>query len=165
MGTAEFNSQLLDLENRLLKFAFHLTLKKTDAQDLVQETYLRVLLNRDKYLDNHKLKTWTFTIMKNIFVDNYRNNYRENNYFNRRVELDDIVRFCPPASDDPHSEYSAMEINNRIDNLKDKLRIPFKMYINGYKYIEIASELKVNIGTVKKRIFLSRKQLMLQLTR
>jgi RNA polymerase sigma-70 factor (ECF subfamily) len=65
----------------------------------------------------------------------------------------------PFASEDPHSVLSTKEISQNINQLKEPLRIPLTMFINGYKYREIADELNINIGTVKKRIFLSRKRL------
>lgn len=165
MTTIEFYSQLLSLEHSLLKFAYRLNLKKEDAKDLVQETFLRVLTRKDKYVDNEKFKAWTFTIMKNTFVDNYRRSLSKNMYRDQTNESFFINQTEPAGSDDPDSAYSALEITQNIEQLKDKLRIPFKMYINGYKYTEIADELNLKIGTVKNRIFLSRKQLMAQLNR
>ncbi|MFH1003991.1 MAG: RNA polymerase sigma factor [Bacteroidota bacterium] len=163
MTEIEFCSQLLSLEHSLLKFAYRLNLKSADAKDLVQETYLKVLMSRDKYVDNQKFKAWTFTIMKNTFVDNYRRSCSKNTYSDQTHESFFINQTEPAGSDDPDSAYSALEITQNIEQLKDKLRIPFKMYINGYKYTEIADELDLKIGTVKNRIFLSRKQLMAQL--
>ncbi len=163
MTAIEFCSQLLSLEHSLLKFAYRLNLKSADAKDLVQETYLKVLMSRDKYVDNQKFKAWTFTIMKNTFVDNYRRSLSKNMYRDQTNESFFINQTEPAGSDDPDSEYSSLEITQNIEQLKDKLRIPFKMYINGYKYTEIADELDLKIGTVKNRIFLSRKQLMAQL--
>jgi RNA polymerase sigma factor (sigma-70 family) len=163
MTTIEFCSQLLSLEHSLLKFAYRFNLKKADAKDLVQETFLRVLISKDKYVDNEKFKSWTFTIMKNTFVDKYRRSFKENTYIDQTNESYFINQAEPVGSDDPDSAYSALEITQNIEQLKDKLRIPFKMYINGYKYVEIADKLNLKIGTVKNRIFLSRKQLMTQL--
>lgn len=165
MTSIEFSSKLLSLEHSLLNFAYRLNLKRDDAKDLVQETYLRVLTNREKYVDSEKFKSWTFTIMKNTFVDNYRRNFRKNIFSDQTVESFFINQTEPTGTDNPDSEYSAREITQRIDQLQDKLRVPLKMYINGYKYTEIAQDLKVNLGTVKKRIFLSRKQLMTQISR
>lgn len=163
MTAIEFCSQLLSLEHSLQKFAYRLNLKSADAKDLVQETFLRVLMSRDKYVDNEKFKAWTFTIMKNTFVDNYRRSFRKNTYYDQTNESFFINQTESAGSDDLDSAYSALEITQNIEQLKDKLRIPFKMYINGYKYTEIADELDLKIGTVKNRIFLSRKQLMNQL--
>jgi len=163
MTSIEFCSQLLSLEHSLLKYAYRLNLKRADAKDLVQETYLRVLINREKYVDNKKFKSWAFTIMKNTFVDSYRRSLRKNTYSEQITESFFINIPEPVGYDNPDSAFHAREINQNIDNLNDKLRVPFKMYVDGYKYTEIADELNLKIGTVKNRIFLSRKHLMTQL--
>ena len=74
MTSIEISSRLLSLEMSLRKFAYRLSLKKDDADDLVQETFLRVLLKKNNFAENINFKSWTFTIMKNIFVDSYRRN-------------------------------------------------------------------------------------------
>lgn len=163
MTAIEFCSQLLDLENSLLKYAYRFNLKRADAKDLVQETYLRVLINREKYVDNKKFKSWAFTIMKNTFVDSYRKSLRKATYTDQLNESYFISIPEPVGFDNPDSAFHASEINQYIDNLNDKLRLPFKMYVEGYKYSEIADELDLKIGTVKNRIFLSRKKLMTQM--
>jgi RNA polymerase sigma-70 factor (ECF subfamily) len=163
MTSVEFCSQLLSLEHSLLKYAYRLNLKRADAKDLVQETYLRVLINRDKYVDNKKFKSWAFTIMKNTFVDSYRKSLRKNKYSDQITESFFVSLPEPVGYDNPDSAYHAQEISKNIDNLNDKLRVPFQMYVDGYKYTEIADELNIKIGTVKNRIFLSRKQLMTQM--
>jgi len=163
MTSIEFCSQLIGLENSLLKYAYRLNLKRADAKDLVQETYLRVLINREKYVDNKKFKSWALTIMKNTFVDSYRRGLRKKTY-SEQATGSLLIHFPEPVGyDNPDSALFATEISQNIDNLNDKLRDPFKMYVEGYKYAEIADELNLKIGTVKNRIFLSRKQLMTQL--
>jgi RNA polymerase sigma-70 factor (ECF subfamily) len=163
MTATEFCSQLIDIEKSLMKFAYRLTSKKEDAKDLVQDTFLKALSRKDKYVDNEKFKSWAFTIMKNTFVDNYRRS--SNQSTGREVSYESMFKnqIYPVASDDPVSTFTTLEIFQNIEQLKDKLRIPLKMYVNGYKYSEIASELQLKIGTVKNRIFLSRKQLTAQL--
>jgi RNA polymerase sigma-70 factor (ECF subfamily) len=163
MTSIEFCSQLLGLENSLFKFAYKLNLKKDDAKDLVQETFLRVLSKRDKYIDNERFKSWTFTIMKNAFVDNYRRSLSQNTFSDQTYESFFINQSEPAGSEDPDSAYSTLEITRNINKLNDKFRIPLQMFIDGYKYNEIADELNLKIGTVKSRIFLSRKQLINQL--
>jgi RNA polymerase sigma-70 factor (ECF subfamily) len=160
MTAIEFCDQLINLEDSLLKFAYRLNLKKADAKDLVQDTFLRVLMSQDKYVNNEKFKAWTFTIMKNTFINNYRRSFRQNTYLDQSNESFFINQTEIAGSDDPDSAYSALEIAQNIEQLKDKFRIPFKMHINGYKYKEIANKLNLKIGTVKSRIFLSRQQLM-----
>lgn len=163
MTSLEFRSQLIGLESCLLKFAYSLNLKRADAKDLVQETYLRVLINQHKYVDNQKFKSWAMTIMRNTFIDSYRRNIRNNTYPVQSNDLIFVGGSEPLAEDTPDSTYSAKEINSRIEALNDKYRIPLTMYINGFKYSEIAENLELQIGTVKNRIFLSRKELMAQL--
>jgi RNA polymerase sigma-70 factor (ECF subfamily) len=101
--------------------------------------------------------------MRNAFVDNYRRSLSQNTLSDQTNESFFINQTEPAGSDNPDSVYSALEMNQNIEQLKDKLRVPFEMYINGYKYIEIADDLNLKIGTVKNRIFLSHKQLMIQL--
>jgi RNA polymerase sigma-70 factor, ECF subfamily len=165
MTAIEFNNQLMNLENSLEKFAYRLTLIKEDAKDLVQETYLKVLINRDKFVNDENLKAWIFTIMKNIFINNYRRRNLQNTYRDQTKESFFINQTQATSSDDPDSAVSSSDIIQNIENLKDGYRIPFKMHINGYKYREIADELNLNMGTVKSRIYLSRKELMDKLKR
>ena len=163
MTSIEFCSQLISIEHSLYKYACQLNVKRADAKDLVQETYLKVLNNREKYVDNKKFKSWAFTIMKNTFVDSYRKSLRKNTFSDQITENFFIKVAEPIGYDNPDSAFHAQEINQNIDNLNNKLRIPFKMYVDGYKYTEIADELNLKIGTVKNRIFLSRKCLIAKL--
>ncbi len=163
MTSIEFHSQLINLEGSLFKFACRLVNKKPDAQDLVQDTFLKVLLNQGKYVEKVSFKAWAFTIMKNTFIDRYRHNISKAIYSDQTNEQYFMNKTTAYGSDEPDVIYSAMEIDRDIEELHDKFRIPFKMYLNGYKYQEIADKLNMNLGTVKSRIFLSRKLLMVTL--
>jgi len=163
MIKVEFCSQLLSLERHLRKFAYRLTLNKPNAKDLVQETFLKALINREKFVIDENFKAWTFTILRNAFINNYRRNSRQITFCDQTSESFYSNQTEESGSDDPDSVYSELEIKRNIEQLKDMLRVPFKMHIDGYKYKEIASKLNLNIGTVKSRIFLSRKQLRDQL--
>ena len=74
MANMEFNTQLTSLQDNLKYFATTLTQNDEEANDLVQETYLKALTYRDKFEANTNLKAWTYTIMKNTFINNYRRN-------------------------------------------------------------------------------------------
>ena len=163
MKAIEFTKQLLDLEQSLMKYASRLKLGRADARDLVQETFLKALLSRDKFVDTGYLKAWTITIMRNTFINNYRHNVLHNTHCDRTDESFFINQTICSTSDNPDSVYSVMEITSNIEQLKDKFRLPFKMYVEGYRYREIADIFNLNIGTVKSRIFLARKVLMNQL--
>jgi RNA polymerase sigma-70 factor, ECF subfamily len=159
MTAIEFQSQLLKLKESLMRFAFSLTSDNDDAKDLVQETFLRALKYSNQYEEESNFKAWTSTIMKNTFINNYRQGIRQNLYLDQTKGsiLFNQARSISP--DDPDSIYSIKEIYQNIELLEDKFRTPFKMHINGYKYREIADELNLNIGTVKSRIFSSRKKM------
>jgi len=163
MTRIEFSGRLLSLEHVLGKFAYSLTRGKADAEDLVQETYLKALWNQDKYVNNENFKAWVLTIMKNTFINDYRRSSRLCMRNDQSEESYYINRVISSWFDDPDSAYSVLEMSQLINRLNEKFRIVFKMHYNGYKYREIASVLNLNIGTVKNRIFLSRKQLREQL--
>ncbi len=160
MTTIEFNHKLLGLQKNLKYFAYTLTSNYDDAQDLVQETYLKALSNRDKFADNTNLKAWTFTIMKNTFINNYRQSTRNNTMLDK---TDDLYYLNLPKTSKvgvPDANISLREIENEINKIDIEQRKPFEMYNAGYKYKEIADHLNLNIGTVKSRIFFTRKKLM-----
>ena len=72
MSSKKFRAKLLGLQSNLLNFAYTLTSNRDDAQDLLQDTTLRALDNEDKYVDNVNFKGCVFTIMRNIYINNYR---------------------------------------------------------------------------------------------
>ena len=163
MTAIEFQYRLISLEESLLDFAYRLTADRDDAKDLVQETFLKSLTFCDKLVHKANFRAWTFTIMKNTFINNYRRSLLHNTYRDQTKESFYLKQTEASDSENVHSAYSASEITQHIEKLKDEFRIPLKMHIDGYKYKEIAEELSMNIGTVKSRIFLSRKQLKYQL--
>lgn len=163
MTLVEFQTQLVSLESSLERFAYSLTLNREDARDLVQETFLKALMYRDKFIHNDNFKAWIYTIMKNTFINNYRRNIRQNTH--RDQTREGYYLSHPQASgyDDPASSLSAKELEESMQKLDDDLRIPLQLHHAGFKYKEIAEMLNLNIGTVKSRIFFSRKKLMEQL--
>lgn len=67
-----FMHKLLDMQAKLYNFAFMLTSNRDDANDLLQDTTLKAMDSEDKYVDNVNFKGWVFTIMRNLFINNYR---------------------------------------------------------------------------------------------
>jgi len=159
MTKIEFRIQLINLSEYLSRLAYRLTSDKDDAKDLVQETLFKSLKHCDKFVDESNFKAWASTIMKNTFINNYRKSVLQAIYRDQNNELSFYNRTKYTGYDNPDSAYSVSEITQHIEQLEDKFRIPFKMHINGYKYREIADELNLNIGTIKSRIFTSRKKL------
>ncbi len=163
MTQFEFNNNLIDMKTNLQRFAMSLTSDRDTALDLVQDTYLKAITYKDKFVDYTNLKAWVFTIMKNTFINNYRRNVKENTIIDGTQDLYYINQPHDKGFISPESSYSESEIEKAIDSLSDEFRIPFRMHIDGYKYKEIADELGLKIGTVKSRIFFTRQKLMLML--
>lgn len=160
MTSTEFNYKLLSFQDSLEYFAKKLTSNSEDASDLVQETYLKALTFRDKYVHHTNLKAWLFTIMKNIFINNYRRNKKGRTIMDTTDNLNIYSRRISEHPIMPDSELSEKEILEVVASLEDDHRIPFEMHTQGFKYKEIAEELDISIGTVKSRIFFGRKKLM-----
>jgi RNA polymerase sigma-70 factor (ECF subfamily) len=160
MTAIEFNHQLTTMEGNLQRFAFSLTANYEDAMDLVQETFLKAISNREKFTDHSNLKSWVYTIMKNSFINNYRKSVRQQTTFDNTKDSYYLNSPGESSSGNPESMLSTAEIHAHIENLEDELRIPFQMYQEGYKYKEIAEEMQLKLGTVKSRIFFGRKRLM-----
>ncbi len=158
MSQAEFNTALIGLEPNLERFAYSLTSNIEDARDLLQETYLKALTYRDKFEDDTNMKAWTFTIMKNTFINNYRKAVKQNTTFDSSDNQ--FLMNSKSENNGPEAQYSHNEINKKIEDLDDDFRVPLQMHTSGYKYKEIAEELNLKIGTVKSRIFFSRQKLM-----
>ena len=160
MNTIQFNQELLELQDYLEYFARKLTNNQEDARDLVQETYLKALTYREKFVHQTNLKAWLFTIMKNIFINNYRRNVKAKTMIDTTDNLYYLNNKSGNDAVSPDSSYAEKEIMKGIAKLEDEQRIPFEMHTHGYKYKEIAEELEISIGTVKSRIFFGRKKLM-----
>jgi len=160
MTAIEFNQQILSFQNPLKYFALKLTADQEDAEDLLQETYLKALRYRDKFRERTNLKAWLYTIMKNTFINNYRRSSRSRTFIDDTEENYFINNGKNENNNMPDSEINFKEVKKAIDNLEQDSRTPFLMHYEGFKYKEIADELQLPIGTVKSRIFLARKKLM-----
>ncbi len=159
MAPAEFNDKLLELQEKLRYFALSLTANEEDANDLLQETTLKALTYRKQFVSNTNFKAWVFTIMKNTFINNYRRTQKTRNTFDSAEDAYRAAYKGNYASETPESVQAVNEMNQSIARLDDEFRIPFTMHTSGYKYKEIADELNLPIGTVKSRIFFTRKKL------
>lgn len=159
MTLKEFNHRMLGLQDSLQYYAYSLTTSQDDANDLVQDTMFKALSNKEKFDPSTNMKAWTYTIMKNTFINNYRKMKRANTIIDDSDNLYYIDSKQSTMSISPDSEFNHGEVMKTIRSLDDDQRIPFEMHIEGYKYKEIAEEMNLPIGTVKSRIFLTRKKL------
>ena len=156
-----FQQRLLELQDNMLNFAYLLTSNNEEAHDLLQDTTLKVLDNQDKYTDNTNFKGWVFTIMRNIFINNYRRLVRNQTMVD---QTDDLYHLNLPQEsgfDTPDGAFNVKEITKAINNFADEYRIPFSMHIAGFKYNEIANKMNLPLGTVKSRIFFARQKLQI----
>lgn len=154
-----FKKRLLGLQSNLFNFACQLTANKEAAQDLVQDTTLKVLDNESKYVDNVNFKGWVFTIMRNIFINNYRRQVRCATVVDTTEDLYHLNLSQESGLSSPEGSFAAKEISVAINTFSQEYKLPFTMYIAGYKYAEIAEKMNLPLGTVKSRIFFARKRL------
>lgn len=160
MTAIEFNHQLVGLERNLTKFALSLTSNREEAKDLLQETLLKAITKRDQFVNYSNLKAWTYTIMKNTFINRYRQTVRQNNILDSTKNLYFLNQSRKMYDIAPDSNYAILEINKLIDGLDNEYKIPFKLLLEGFRYKEISEKLGLRLGTVKSRIFFARKSLM-----
>ena len=154
-----FQSKLMSLQSNMLNFAYMLTSNRDDAQDLLQDTTLKVLDNADNYLENTNFKGWVFTIMRNLFINNYRRMSRSATVIDKTEDLYHLNLSQDSGLATPEGSFGANEISRAIDNFPDEYRIPFSMHVAGYKYNEIAEHMSLPLGTIKSRIYYARQRL------
>ncbi|MDE7385724.1 MAG: RNA polymerase sigma factor [Muribaculaceae bacterium] len=159
MSSKNFQSKLLSLQSNLLNFAYMLTNNRDDAYDLLQDTTLKALDNEDKYVDNVNFKGWVFTIMRNIFINNYRKVVRSATIIDQTEDLYHLNLPQDSGLDTPEGSIAVSDITAAINAFSDDYRIPFSMHVAGYKYNEIAEKMGLPLGTVKSRIFFARQKL------
>ena len=165
MSAVEFNQLLLGNSAFLSPFAITLTKDHESARDLVQDTMYRAISNREKYNAGTNIKAWLYTIMRNIFINNYRKKIKQQVIFDS-TSTDFLVDYSQPAiSNLAESRLRLKEIHTAIYRLPPIFKDPFVLYIDGYKYYEIAEILHEPIGTVKSRIHFARKLLKKMVSR
>ncbi len=157
----QFQQRLLQLQDNLLNFAYMLTCDREEAQDLLQDTTLKALDNSEKYIDNINFKGWIFTIMKNIFINNYRRVVRSQTMIDQTEDLYHLNLPQESGFDTPEGTLSIKEISKAISSFPDEYKIPFSMHVAGFKYQEIADKMDLPLGTVKSRIFFARQRLQI----
>jgi RNA polymerase sigma-70 factor (ECF subfamily) len=164
MSTAEFNQLLVSNADFLKPFAVTLTRDSDAAKDLFQETLFRALSNKDKYNVGTNIKAWLYTIMRNIFINNYRRRAKQQTIFDSTPN--EFLLNSSTGAQLPNQAESTLrlkDIQAAIHNLPEIFRNPFLLYFDGYKYHEIAELLEEPLGTIKSRIHFARKLLKEQI--
>ena len=159
LNSKEIHDKITKINSSLRAFAMSLTGNKTDADDLYQDTTLRIMSNADKFREGTNFKAWAVTIMRNIFINNYRKRVRRgvlldqtpNNYY---INSGDVG-----IENDGPTNTGYQELLEMVESLPEDFKRPFWMAYRGYKYDEIAAQLNAPLGTIKSRIFFARRKL------
>jgi RNA polymerase sigma factor (sigma-70 family) len=164
MLSVEFNKLLVSNADFLRPFAINLTRDYEAANDLYQETLYKALANQEKYHAGTNIKAWLFTIMRNIFINNYRRNVKQRAIIDNSAS-EFVISNAATISNSAEGIMRTKEIQQAIQQLPAIFRTPFLLYFDGYKYNEIADLLHEPLGTIKSRIHFARKLLKEQVSR
>ena len=165
MSNPQFTEILLTNADFLKPFAINLTRDTEAANDLYQDTLYKALSNQEKYNEGTNIKAWLFTIMRNIFINNYRRKAKQKTIFDNSPNDFLINQNQATISNAAESDMRIKEIKKAIQGLPEIFKIPFLLYFDGYKYNEIAEVLTEPLGTIKSRIHFARKLLKEQISR
>lgn len=165
MAAIDFDKMLIDNTTFLQPFAFSLTRDNETAKDLMQETFFRALANREKYNIGTNIKAWLYTIMRNIFINNYRRKAKQQVIFDKSDNDYLIDNSQTVIANTAEGHLKMKEIRKALAELPAIFKTPFQLYFEGYKYHEIAEVLEEPLGTIKSRIHFARKLLKAQLER
>lgn len=171
---AQFSELTMDYMPALYAAAMRMTRNPSDAEDLVQETYLRAYRGFEGFREGTNLKAWLYKILTNTFINSYRAKKRRPD----QVDLDDVEDFylyrrmggleSVDAARTPETEVldalPDTEVKEALEALPEQFRMAVILAdIEGFSYKEIAEILDVPIGTVMSRIHRGRKQLQKRL--
>lgn len=158
-----FESEILQYESILRPFAFNLTRSAAETDDLIQDTFYRALANRDKFNQGTNIKAWLCTVMRNIFINNYRRQKKSNTVVDTSENQYLLNSTKKNESNGAENSFLAEDIRKAISSVSKDFTEPFLLYFQGFQYQEISEKLDLPLGTVKSRIFFARKELQSRL--
>lgn len=156
MSEFEFGFEVKEQSGPLKNYALHLTQNIEDANDLLQETMLKALNNREKFQADTNLKGWLYTIMKNTFINSYRRMVKRNTFTDTTENSFYLNSLFNSEMNTAEATVALGDIQKEIEMLPKDLKNSFMMNFRGFKYQEIADHYGIPIGTVKTRIHLAR---------
>ncbi len=162
-----FEEEFLPHADALKTFAYHLTYNETDADDLVQETYLKSYRFIDKYIVGTNAKAWLFKILKNEFINRYRKKAKRPT----AVDFEEIITYHDQEDNNQYSSYVDLRVElyqammgDEITIAINGLPVDFRTVIllcdiEGFTYEEISKIIDIPIGTVRSRLHRARNML------
>jgi RNA polymerase sigma factor (sigma-70 family) len=159
MSIEEFNTLVLHNAEGLRPFAITLTKDHEAAKDLCQETLYKAFAYRQHYQPGTNIKAWLYTIMRNVFINEYRRNGR------KKIVMDALKHTQPSFISSSEISMRLKEIHSAIHYLPAIFKTVCLLYLQGYKYHEIASYLNEPLGTIKSRIHFAKRLLQKQIER
>ena len=173
MATDTFESDALAFLDALYRTALRMTRSEADAEDLVQETYIKAFRFREQFTPGTNLKAWLFRILTNTFINSYRRRQSQPEF----TELEDVDEFSlykrmsdlrtSSSSGNPETEFLDglvdSEVKDALTELPEKFRSVVLLDVEGFSYKEIAEMLDIPIGTVMSRLHRGRKFLQKRL--
>ncbi|MEO1516083.1 MAG: sigma-70 family RNA polymerase sigma factor [Bacteroidota bacterium] len=162
-----FDEEFYPHADALFNFAYNLTYNEEDANDLVQETYMKAFRFIDKYIQGTNAKAWLFKILKNAFI----NHYRKASKRPTKVDFEEIVSYHDEEDNTKYSGHIDMReeiyqnmMGDEVTNAVNALPVDFRTVIllcdiEGFTYEEIAKIIDIPIGTVRSRLHRARNML------
>jgi RNA polymerase sigma-70 factor (ECF subfamily) len=171
---ATFADQAMPFMSSLYAAAMRMTRNPTDAEDLVQETYLRAYRGFGGFEEGTNLKAWLYRILTNTFINTYRAKKRrpdeteleeiEDLYLYRRLGGLEAATVGRSAEDELFDMFTDDEVKNALEALPEQFRLAVLLAdVEGFSYKEIAEILDIPIGTVMSRLHRGRKGLQKRL--
>lgn len=167
---ANFERDAMQYAHPLYSAALRMTRNRADAEDLVQETFLKAYRGYGGFQEGTNLRAWLYRILTNTFINRYRQQQRrpdevdldgvEDLYLYRRVATAETNRAARSAEDEVFEALEGSDVRQAIDKLPLKYRMPVLMAdLEGFSYKEIAGMLEIPIGTVMSRLHRGRRAL------
>jgi len=161
-----FKNEFMPHIEALKTFAFHLTYNEADADDLIQETYMKAFKFMDKYEKGTNAKAWLFKILKNAYINEYRKKVKSP----QKVDVDDVglvkttenqnERLKADLRDDIYTNELGDEVTKALDKLPEDFRTVILLCdIEGFSYEEMSKIIDIPVGTIRSRLFRARNAL------
>ena len=165
---ADFADAAMQYAPQLYSGALRMTRNQADAEDLVQDTYLRAYRSFHTFQEGTNLRAWLFRIMTNAYINRYRAKQRrpqetdladvEDLYLYRRLGSMESAAASLSAEDEFLDLFTDDEVKQALEALPENFRLPVLLAdVEGFAYKEIAEMLEIPIGTVMSRLHRGRK--------